>query len=579
MKGKLTFIILLLWLIIIAVLTAILISASIDKNIEVDGAFAYSLNEDGASYSVGLAEKDVYFGTELVVPSSFKGKPVTVIKENGFSYCSGFSRVVLPDSISEIKYEAFKDCSALSEVLFADSMVLNKIGNAAFNNCDSLSAIKIPNGMKYLPYNLFHGCDKLSSVEIPLGIEEISDGAFGYCVALKSVDIPYTVKQISDNAFYNCHALASIDFDSGEKPSTLRRIGRSAFFGCRSLGDVVFPEKIKEIGSGAFAYCESLQSVSFTGSVLNEIGTSAFIGCDSLNKVDVADIANWCGVNFVGNDYANPIYLGQRLYNNGELVLRLEIPYGVKTISARAFKNATRIVSVTLPRDFDYESGAIGEDAFRFCYKLAEIHNFSKLQLSNDVVSLSSTGYISAYVQHIYYWESSSYPKSGSPFPYGESGAVYSEEESRGWETNIYTYGDNDEFIFYKSSSVHYLLEYLGTDKHIALPTTTKSYGIFTGAFFGQTGIESIYVPDCVEEIWHFAFYSSTDLKRIYIPSSVISMGDRLFGKTDDLQIYFEASEHVVGWKESYKDNATDVVINYSQNKEKLPWVMDLLEN
>lgn len=577
MKGKLAFII--PGVIIIAVLTGILISASINKNIEVDGAFAYSLNEDGKSYSVGLAKKDAYFGTELVVPSSFKGKPVTVIKESGFSYCSGFSRIVIPDSISEIGYEAFKNCSALSEVLFADSMVLNKIGNGAFNNCDSLSEIKIPTGMKYLPYNLFHGCDKLRAVELPDGIEEISNGAFGYCIALESLDVPYTVKKISDNAFYNCRDLKSLSFISGEKSSLLRRIGRGAFYGCKSLGDVVFPEKIKEIGSSAFAYCTGLQSVSFTGSSLNEIGTSAFIGCDSLNKVDVADIANWCGVSFVGNDYANPIYLGQRLYNNGELVLRLEIPYGVKTISARAFKNATRIVSVTLPRDFDYESGAIGEDAFRFCYKLAEIHNFSKLQLTTDGSSLPSTGYISAYAQHIYFWESTSYPKTGSPFPYGEAGTVYPEEESHKWATNIYTYGDNDEFIFYKSSTAHYLLEYLGTDRHIALPTTTRSYSIFTGAFFGQTGIESIYIPDCVEEIWHFVFYSSADLKRIYIPSSVISMGDRIFGKTDDLQIYFEAAEHIVGWKESYKDGATDVTIQYSQNKEKLPWVMDLIED
>lgn len=576
MKGKLIFIIPTILILTLCVLTITMYSANKDEI--TDGKFVYVMNEDGSSYSVGANRKNCDYGAELLIPSSFRGKPVTGISSKGFSGL-GFKKLVVPDSLKTIGYEAFKNCGELESVSFARSTVLDSIGNAAFYNCDSLKELNLPSGLKRIPYDMCYDSNGLERVTFASDIELISDGAFGYCVSLKEIILPDSVKTIGENVFYCCHSLESVEFVCDGK---LKEIGRCAFYGCTALTDVNFPENIKYIGMGAFSYCERLESVRFTGSKLKSIGASAFIGCNSLSSVDVTDLANWCGVSFVGNDYSNPLYLAQTLKHNGNLVLRLEIPSGVTSIGARAFKNATRIVSVTLPSGFGFNDGAIGEDAFKYCYKLAEIHNFSKLQLTSTQSGLISTGHISAYAQKIYYWKSDDY-KNGTSYPYGEPGAIYSKEElekkENNYVTNIYTYGENDEFIFYKSSTEHFLLGYLGDEKDIVLPETNESYGIFTGAFFGQRGIESVVVPDCVTEIWHYAFYSTSDLKRIYVSDSVISMGDRVFGKTENLEVYFETKEdHLLGWKITWNGATINLKENYSVRKEDLPWVMKLTE-
>ncbi len=591
MKGKLAFIT--SCVLIICALVGVLIYASIDKNSVTEGQFTYHLNEDGASYSVGAAKR-AEIGETLVIPETFNGKPVTAIHSEGFSGASSLKTVQIPASVKSIEYEAFKNCTSLQTVSFAEGAVIESIGNAAFTNCDSIKSIKLPNGLENIPYNLFYGCDGLESVEMPSGVEKIFGGAFGYCVSLKEINIPATVKKIGDSAFFNCRSAESLSFGDERKTSSLTSIGRNAFSGCGSIVGIDLPVKIEKIGIGAFSYCDSLEFVRFTGKILREIGASAFVGCTALNAVDVASIANWCEVSFLGNDYSNPLYLAQRLFNNNELVLRLEIPYGVKSVSARAFKNATRIISVTLPRDFGYEAGTIGEDAFRYCYKLVEIHNYSQLQIPTAESELASYGYIAAYMQYTYYWESGSYPASGGLFPYGESGTVYSLDELKDnkWiQTNIYTYGENNEFIFYRyDDSLHFLLGYLGTDVEIntggaqeeladiVLPDMSTDYEIFTGAFFGQRGIRSVVVSESVNTIWHFAFYSATDLERIYIPKTVGSMGDRLFGKTKDLEVYLEAEEHLVGWKDSWDDIADGIKIHRSQRKEDLHWVNELIK-
>lgn len=540
---------------------------------ESDGTFVYTLNDDGESYTVAADVST--FGDELTIPSSYKGKPVVAIANRGFEACRGFETVNVPASIKRVGYEAFKGCADLANVVWESDV--DVIGNSAFRDCDNLISMDLPKGIDIISNSMFYNCDKLESVTVPNGVLTVVDNAFGRCISLEEIKLPDTVKKIGDAAFYNCVSLEEVRFGDS---SALKEIGREAFYGCVSLEEFDFYDKFERIGESAFAYCKSLRFVSFFGSALREIGPSAFIACDSLDGVEIADIANWCGVRFLGNDYSNPIYVGQRIFKNGELVLRLEIPYGVETISPRAFKNATRIVSVTLPSTFNYKIGAVGEDAFRYCYKLAEVHNYSTMQISPAADKLAQFGYIAAYMRgDAFNYPEGSFPSSGEEYHYGESGRVYSKDEYKNHRTYIYTYGENDEFVFYKNGQLHYLLEYIGEDSEIVLPDFGEKYGIFTGAFFGQRGVSKIVVPDCVNEIWHFAFYSCKDLDNIYIPESVTSFGERLFGKCDGLVIDLEADKHKLGWQATWADPTEDEVITpvHGQKKEDLPWVMAIL--
>lgn len=546
-----------------------------------DGTLVYTWDEAAGGYSVS-ADRSV-FGEELVIPASYDGKPVVAIENRAFEGCRGFKRVVIPETVKRVNYAAFKDCVDLEEVVWPSSE-LESLGNAAFSGCDSLKSIELPRGIMVVSNSLFFGCDALLDVVIPEGVLTVSDSAFARCPSIKSVSVPASLRRIRDSAFYKCMGLESLDFAEG---SRLEAIDKNAFWGCEALKTVVFPEKLKTVGTAAFAYCGALEFVSFTGSDLTKIGASAFYHCDALDGVEIADIGNWCGVNFVGDDYSNPIYLGQKVYRGGELILRLEIPQGVERISARAFKNATRIVSVTLPDTLDNREGAIGDEAFLYCYKLVEIHNFSDLQLPTDTANYKKLGYITAYVSgnsgekigNVQYW-SEEYPENGN-FPYGKPGAIYEEKDAfktdengkRLYDTGIYRNGD---YLFYKSELYgRYLIGYIGDESEISLPEIDGTYGIFTGAFFGQKGIAKVIVPDCVDEIGHYAFYSCLDLENIYIPMKVTSFGERLFGKCDALVIDLEAEKRNVGWKPNWAD-PTDkeiITVNYGKKKAELDWI------
>ena len=567
-----------------------------------DGKFVYKWNEEDGGYYIS-ADKSVY-DEVLVIPASYEGKPVVAISQDGFKGCGGFKSVSIPVSVKKVNYAAFKNCKDLEYIDWTESGV-ESIGNAAFYECDSLKSISFPKSIRVISNSVLYGCDALTDIDVGDNVGVIMDKAFSRCKSLKRIEIPKTVVRIGDSVFYRCTNLGELKMD---KDGELEDIGSLAFKDCTSLKAVVFPKNLSTVGSCAFDGCVGLSAVSFTGGKLKQFGASAFNGCESLDKVEIADIANWCGINFIGDDYSNPIYMGQKVYTDGELVLRLEIPADVKYIAPRAFKNATRIVSVTLPSGFNYEKDKdgnlpIGQDAFLYCYKLVEIHNFSMLQIQLDSYSLAGTGYIGAYVKGgIRYYYSSDY-RPGGDYPYGEPGAIYTEDKAfqvnfngeRIYKTSIY---EKDGFLFYKNGSDHYLLEYIGTDpdnpaSEIFLPELDQRYGIYIGAFFGQRGIRKVVVSDSVNELGHYVFYGCYDLEQVYIPDTVTSMGESVFGKcqrvynkgtseerVERVELYVESPGHKVGWHPSWRYIAEDDPVEpfYGQKKSELDWISEMKE-
>lgn len=581
---------------VVATLTVIVVamlgfsSCNLISKSHSDGKFVYTWNEEDGGYYIS-ADKSVY-DEALVIPASYEGKPVVAISQAGFEGCRGFKSVSIPVSVKKVNYGAFKNCKDLERIDWTESGV-ESIGNAVFYECDSLKSISFPKNIRVISNSVLYGCDSLTDIDVGNNVGVIMDKAFSRCKSLKSIEIPKTVVRIGDSVFYRCTNLSEIKMD---KDGELEDIGRLAFKDCLSLKEVVFPKNLSTIGSCAFDGCAGLSSVSFTGGNLKQFGASAFNGCESLDKVEIADIANWCGVNFIGDDYSNPIYMGQKVYTNGKLVLRLEIPANVKYIAPRAFKNATRIVSVTLPSGFNYEKDKdgnlpIGKDAFLYCYKLVEIHNYSMLQIQLDSYSLAQNGYIGAYVKgDVRYYYSIEYNPGGGYY-YGEPGAIYTEDKAfqlkdngeRVYETSIY---EKDGFLFYKNDSDHYLLEYIGTDpdnpaSEIFLPELNQRYGIYIGAFFGQRGIKKVVIPNSVHELGHYVFYSCYDLEQVYIPDTVTSMGESVFGKCDKVELYVESIGHKVGWHPSWRYITEDDHIEplYGQKKSELGWIAEMKKN
>ena len=69
---------------------------------------------------------------------------------------------------------------------------------------------------------------------ITYSVTSIGSNAFNNCNYLFNVFIPNSVTSIGENAFYNCSGLTSVDI-----PNSVTEIGHGAFFGCSDM-DFIF---------------------------------------------------------------------------------------------------------------------------------------------------------------------------------------------------------------------------------------------------------------------------------------------------------------------------------------------------
>ena len=226
--------------------------------------------------------------------------------------------VIIPDSVTSIKYRAFEGCTGLMGVVIQNGVTL--IDNYAFNGCTSLASVEIPRTVNSVGHYVFKGCSTLTEInyagtiaewgsinfnegsaladfapvtingisvleitEITAsdlgGVTAIGSNAFNGWRNLRTVTIPSSVTSIGYSAFGNCTSLTSVSL-----PSTVASVGTYAFRGCSGLASVVIPNGVQEIEYGAFNGCVSLNSVTIPSSVTTVEGY-AFNGCTSLKTL------------------------------------------------------------------------------------------------------------------------------------------------------------------------------------------------------------------------------------------------------------------------------------------------------
>lgn len=209
-------------------------------------------------------------------------------------------------------------------------------------------------------------------------VDSIGSNAFDNCDELTSVRLPEGLKAIGENAFYSCSGLTSISF-----PSSLRHIDTYAFSGCSSLTSLSFPEGMTQIGNGAFYGCGRLETISFP-STMKSIDWSAFCirygndygvcTCDSIRRIDIKDFSTWLNSDRFGANSSS--YEGHVCASNAKLYIdgkKLEdevvIPEGVTELKSHLFDGATQITSIKFPSTLV----RVAEDAFTHCYSLQNI--------------------------------------------------------------------------------------------------------------------------------------------------------------------------------------------------------------
>ena len=90
--------------------------------------------QEYAVIGLGMAEE-----IDIVIPSTYKGLPVTKIGDFAFQKYTGLTSVVIGDSVTSIGNSAFEGCYGLTSVVIGDSVT--KIGGWAFYDCSGLKNI------------------------------------------------------------------------------------------------------------------------------------------------------------------------------------------------------------------------------------------------------------------------------------------------------------------------------------------------------------------------------------------------------------------------------------------------------
>lgn len=251
-------------------LVSLLAALSMAMNAEVieyntDDGFLYKLDTETKN-----AELTKYSGSaiDVVIPTSVIYEDttyiVTSLGDYAFNQCSSLTAIDIPSSVTSIGNYCFSYCISLKSITVDKN---NKVYDSR-ENCNAIIETAtntmisgcintiIPSSVTSLGDNCFGGCSSLTSIDIPLSVTSLGTYCFGDCESLTSITIPSWVTSLGGFCFFGCSSLTSVDI-----PSSVTSLGGSCFRLCTSLTSINIPSSVTSIGNACFFFCSSLKIV------------------------------------------------------------------------------------------------------------------------------------------------------------------------------------------------------------------------------------------------------------------------------------------------------------------------------
>lgn len=134
---------------------------------------------DGEITIIGYTGNDtqVFIDSDLVIPGTIKGLPVTAIGDGAFSGCFGLLSVTIDENVTTIGDSAFSVCDNLYSVTIGGSVTT--IDDSAFNGCFDLTLVDIKEGVTSIGRYAFSDTE-LEKLFLPKSITNIEEYAFHY---------------------------------------------------------------------------------------------------------------------------------------------------------------------------------------------------------------------------------------------------------------------------------------------------------------------------------------------------------------------------------------------------------------
>lgn len=316
------------------------------------------LNKPGTLASfINFSRKERYQNIRLVAPAGINADDINTLRnkelaivnmdladvamtnlpEGAFEGNRSLQKITLPRGLMLIGNAAFAG-SRLKEIVYSAPLVLNAIGDRAFEGCSGLKLdrVFIVVSLQSIGERAFAGAfTESESNHLNLarasGLRTIGKEAFRACNTLTKLTLPQSLSEIGEGAFSECYNLEG----TLTLPTSLTTIGAEAFYNCKNLsGTLVLPGSLSQLGERAFMKCASLRGLDLSQSRLTTIAAEAFK--ESLTFV----------------------------YGTG----KLEIPSGVTRIAVSAFED-TGFREIDLPSRL----AEIGRRTFYNCKQLSVV--------------------------------------------------------------------------------------------------------------------------------------------------------------------------------------------------------------
>ena len=501
------------------------------------------------SYIPPTIYENTFFGVDKNL--SMVNVPVESVSEyKNSAYWSEFKNYdgfVLPGAIFEvdgIKYETTGSESVAviyneespysgainipSEVTYYDkTLFVSAIFEYAFNNCENLTSITIPNSVNFIGYMAFNGCTGLSVVDIPEGETRIQTMAFANCTGLSTVNIPESVTSIDYGAFMGCTSLTSVSI-----PNSVFYIGQKAFENCSALTDVSIGENVSEISNDAFSGCTSLVSLELHPITPPYIYDNTFAYVDksipikvrygTLHMYQSADY--WNEFTNIEEDINGVLAEGIKFEYNGLFYRSLgDGTVAVANSGDSEYYPHGYSGDIVIPNSVEYynhEYSVVSIDfhAFYYC-------DLTSLYIPRSVTSLSGDAFISSN-----YNLQSIIVEEGNP--------VYDSREN----CNAIIDTEKNTLI-------------LGCNNTV-IPDGIRE--ILSLAFLNCKDLTDVTLPETITRIWDVAFYGCKNLKSINFPEGLEYLGWFSFGNTGLTSISIPASVTIIA--SDCFDYSTDVI-------------------
>ncbi len=473
--------------------------------------------------------------------SDFQMDGTTLVKYNGTA-----ENVSVSNQVKKIEAEAFAGNDHVRSVVLGDEVEV--IGARAFSECDNLESVTIPDSVEIIENAAFSACPSLKRVSVGKGLKSLGNGAFAGAYSLASVDFnsdnPYFV--CDDGAIYNkkgwdvlYQVLGGRKASSYSMPSSVKNIRPYAFWGNYNLQDASISSNVPEITGYAFSNCKNLKEVGIPYSV-KSIDMKAFEDCVRLRDITIpSSVSTIHSTAFDGctklKIHAEAGSYAERFAQS--LVLDdIEVSeYEEAPIPGVVSDDAGEEAPILGPVDYYHEVTHMNameaeEEDSRVKAKSRVVGQEVYVMVDNAkaTVNVGGTGEILG-----------GEPVVEEPAPDTILGLEGS-EDAKGGSFPKYTVV-NGETIAAQA--------YYGEDMtSCEIPGGIRRIGEFA---YARSSLNTVRIPDGVEEISYAAFYHCDELTDVVIPDSVKEIGVSAFDKTPWLS----------GWKSNVGESGEFLIV------------------